>query len=39
MKVLVVYFSATGNTAKMAKVIKESFIELGVEVDEYDITS
>lgn len=39
MKILLIYFSATGNTAKMAKVIKESFIELGVEVQEYDITS
>lgn len=39
MKILLAYFSATGNTAKVAKVIKESFVALGVEVAEYDITS
>ena len=39
MKILLAYFSATGNTAKMAKMIKESFVALGVEVAEYDITS
>ena len=39
MKVLIVYFSATGNTAKMAGVIKEKFEELGAEVDVRDVTS
>ena len=29
MKVLILYFSATGNTAKMAKVIEERFAEVG----------
>lgn len=39
MKVLLAFFSATGNTAQMAEVIREKFIELGVEVDMLDITS
>ena len=39
MKVLIVYFSATGNTAKMAGVIKEKFEELGAEVDVREVTS
>jgi ferredoxin len=39
MKILLIYFSATGNTANMVKVAKERFMELGVEVDEHDITS
>jgi len=39
MKVLIVYFSATGNTAKMAAVIKEKLTELGAEVKEKNITS
>lgn len=38
MGILVIYFSPTGNTAKMAKKIKEGFVDLGVETDEYDIT-
>ena len=38
MRLMLVYFSATGNTAKMARLIKESFIGLGAEVDEHDIT-
>lgn len=38
MKVLIVYFSATGNTAKIAKKIEEQFTEKGVEVTTYDIT-
>ena len=38
MRILVVYFSATGNTSKMAKAIKEGFVDLGAEADEYDIT-
>ena len=29
MNVLILYFSATGNTAKMAKVIEERFAEVG----------
>ncbi len=33
------YFSATGNTAKIAEVIKEELVELGAEVHSYDITS
>jgi menaquinone-dependent protoporphyrinogen IX oxidase/ferredoxin len=39
MKVLILYFSATGNTAKIAKVIEEKFTELGIEVNTSDITS
>ncbi len=38
MRVLLAYFSATGNTAKMAEVIKERFEELGAEIEELDIT-
>ncbi|MFX0063364.1 MAG: EFR1 family ferrodoxin [Candidatus Hermodarchaeota archaeon] len=34
-----IYFSATGNTAKIAKVIKEQLKALDVEVKDYDITS
>ena len=39
MKVLILYFSATGNTAKIAKVIEEKYTELGVEVKMSDMTS
>ena len=39
MKVLILYFSATGNTAKIAKVIEEKFIEEGVRVTMSEITS
>ena len=39
MKVLILYFSATGNTAKMAKVIEERFAEMGVEVTMSNMTS
>jgi ferredoxin/flavodoxin len=39
MKILMVYFSATGNTAKIGRVISERLCELGAEVDERDITS
>ena len=39
MKILLSYFSATGNTAKMAGVIKESLEELGAEVDVHSITA
>jgi ferredoxin/flavodoxin len=38
MKALLCYFSATGNTAKMARVIGEEFKQLGAEVEERDIT-
>jgi flavorubredoxin len=37
MKVLILYFSATGNTAKIAKVIEEKFKEGGVKVTMSDI--
>jgi menaquinone-dependent protoporphyrinogen IX oxidase/ferredoxin len=39
MNVLIVYFSATGNTAKMATVIEERFAELGAEVTMSNVTS
>jgi flavodoxin/ferredoxin len=39
MKVLILYFSATGNTAKIAKVIEEKFKEKGVRVTMSEITS
>jgi flavodoxin/ferredoxin len=39
MNVLIVCFSATGNTAKIAKVIQERFVELKVDVTMADITS
>jgi len=38
MQVLILYFSATGNTAKIAKVIEEKFKEEGVRVTMSDIT-
>ena len=38
MKILLCYFSATGNTAKVAGVIADEFRQLGVEVEEKDIT-
>ena len=38
MRVLILYFSATGNTAKMAKVINDEFKEMGAEVESKDIT-
>jgi flavodoxin/ferredoxin len=38
MNVLILYFSATGNTAKIAKVIDEKFKEEGVKVTMSDIT-
>ena len=37
MKVLILYFSATGNTAKIAKVIEEKYKEGGVKVTMSDI--
>ena len=39
MKILMVYFSATGNTAKIGRVISDRLRELGATVDERDITS
>ena len=39
MNVLIVYFSATGNTAKMAKVIEERFAEVGSKVTMANMTS
>ncbi len=39
MKLALIYFSATGNTATIADKIKINFMALGAEIDEYDITS
>ena len=39
MKILIPFFSATENTAKIAKVIRKSFENLGADVEELDITS
>jgi flavodoxin len=39
MHVLIAYFSATGNTAKMAKVIEERFAEMGAKVTMSDVTA
>jgi flavodoxin/Pyruvate/2-oxoacid:ferredoxin oxidoreductase delta subunit len=39
MDVLIVYFSATGNTEKMATVIEERFAEMGAEVTMSNVTS
>jgi ferredoxin/flavodoxin len=39
MKILLVYFSATNNTARMAEKIGQLFRELGAEVEKQDITS
>ena len=39
MNVLIVYFSATGSTAKVAKVIEERFTEVGGKVTMADMTS
>ncbi len=39
MNVLILYFSATGNTAKMAKVIEERFAEVGCKVTMANMTS
>ena len=39
MKLAIVYFSATGNTEKIAKTIKEQFIELKNTIDEINITN
>ncbi len=39
MNILVAYFSATGNTAKVAKAVGSKLSELGHEVAEWDITT
>jgi flavodoxin/ferredoxin len=39
MKVLLAYFSATGNTAQIANTVKEQLTELNIEIDEFNITS
>ena len=39
MKILMLYFSATGNTAKIGRVISDRLRKLGAGVDERDITS
>ncbi|HUT81017.1 MAG TPA: EFR1 family ferrodoxin [Candidatus Bathyarchaeia archaeon] len=39
MRLASVYFSATGNTAQIAKILKEEFQKNKIEVVEYDITS
>ena len=38
MKVMILYFSATGNTKKIAKVIGDTYIQMGCEVTLSDIT-
>ena len=38
MKIAIAYFSATGNTQKMAEVIEPVFKERGASVDKFDIT-
>lgn len=39
MNIIIFYFSATGNTANIAKEIEKTFIEMGVEVTMSDVTS
>jgi ferredoxin len=39
MNVLLVYFSATGNTARIASAIQDTLCELGADVDVKDITA
>ncbi len=39
MKIALIYFSPTGNTAKIASVIKEELLELGAIIKQFDITS
>jgi flavodoxin/ferredoxin len=39
VKILIVIFSATGNTAKIAEVVKEELRQLGADIEEKDITS
>lgn len=38
MKVGLVYFSATGNTAKIARAIEERLHQLGIEIESFNIT-
>ena len=39
IKILIVIFSATGSTAKMAEVIQKELKQLGADIEEKDITS
>ncbi|MHA1488901.1 MAG: EFR1 family ferrodoxin [Promethearchaeota archaeon] len=39
MKIALIYFSCTNNTAEIATVLKTQFKQLNAEVDEYDITN
>ena len=39
MKIFIIFFSATGNTAKMVELIKEQLQQFGASVDVKDITS
>ena len=39
IKILIIIFSATGNTAKIAGVIQEELKQLGANIEEKDITS
>jgi menaquinone-dependent protoporphyrinogen IX oxidase len=39
VKILIVIFSATGNTAKMAEIIKEELKQLGADIERKDIRS
>ena len=39
MKILLAYFSATQNTARIAETIRDRLVELGAEVDTLDITT
>ena len=38
MNIAIVYFSATGNTRKMAEILSSEFVALGAEVDLYNVT-
>jgi flavodoxin/Pyruvate/2-oxoacid:ferredoxin oxidoreductase delta subunit len=39
MRISLIYFSPTGNTAQISEIIKNKLVELGEEVFEHDITS
>ena len=39
IRILIIIFSATGNTAKIAEVIQEELKQLGADIEEKDITS
>lgn len=39
LKILIVIFSATGNTAKMGEVIQDELTQIGAHVEKKDITS